>query len=914
MFITVYLFISMMLSLFQVNGNIEVTTVNVPKEVTPGKHFNMVFKVINNSNKDLEAPTIDFKLPKLWKVISKSSIQKIASHKSKLIITTIAVPEYQTYGDYPIQLVVNHQDQVIGQKKFDIKIKKISNLVIDVVNYPAYISDEKSFQCEYKITNRGNFDEDIQIFSNKAKVLGETKLKLPINASVNVNTEQLTPLNILQTTSIINDIIASSENTKERKHIPITVYPNTRKNDNIYHKYPIKTEISNVFINTNSDFISVPLYRVVGAGFVDVAKNNYLGINLQGTHDPENKIGNNNSYNTFRILYKYLNKYINTSFEVGDLSFTTPNLIQGFGIGRGLHFSGTVEDVNAQLFLNFPRFLTDVRLQWAITADYYFTSTKTLGIKSFVRDYIETSHSIINYIFYRQENPNSEFFSSMASNHIGDRVYFSGQLKYTTENSKYNSNTNLSFTQNGFENRNSQNVLLSSSLSYRFNKKIYSFSSFNYSYITLTPLDIAQQHQISPDIQDIQQQILPFSQNYTIGLRYLTKKLSTHSLSLRLRSYVDRSDIKKFDFNERSITYDFNYRHQRLSLINRVTISNTNNKVLDGVDSKEISTDFTTVANYKLQKNIHIGGNIAYSNTNRYTPNLTHYIFYGLNINYNYKSKLSFLLSYKNDIPLELQQNANDFSSLNLNYRVNNNQRFNIQARLESPLEKIDNRDIFFKLSYIYNFRVITATKVDVGKIVGTVKAPTVAAQKGIVVRLNGYTSITDAEGNFKFYNIPVGKYQLMLEDNSLRDGLVTMSKSAHDIEVVKDKTVKDDFYLTKPCIVKGSVTVRASKQIKTTQQNKNKVSHFILKLQNKEDPQDKLLTIVDLSLGSFLFSEVRPGKYTMNIVSKGLKDKYIFKNNLKEIEIIAGETKVVDFIVQEKSKKVIFGKRKFSL
>ena len=76
MFLAVSLFMFIM-SVFQIDHNIEIVTVNIPKEATPGKHFNMVFKVKNNRNTEIETPSVNFELPKLWKVISKSNIKKI---------------------------------------------------------------------------------------------------------------------------------------------------------------------------------------------------------------------------------------------------------------------------------------------------------------------------------------------------------------------------------------------------------------------------------------------------------------------------------------------------------------------------------------------------------------------------------------------------------------------------------------------------------------------------------------------------------------------------------------------------------------------------------------------------------------------------------------------------------------------
>ena len=89
-----------------------------------------------------------------------------------------------------------------------------------------------------------------------------------------------------------------------------------------------------------------------------------------------------------------------------------------------------------------------------------------------------------------------------------------------------------------------------------------------------------------------------------------------------------------------------------------------------------------------------------------------------------------------------------------------------------------------------------------------------------------------------------------------------------------------------------------------------NTFPQLIIKLQKGEFV---LYTRTDQN-GEFSFSEVKPGKWDISIVTKGLEKKYTFPKKSKQLNLSSGKDIFVSFQVKDKSRKIKFKNKKFNL
>ena len=76
----------------------------------------------------------------------------------------------------------------------------------------------------------------------------------------------------------------------------------------------------------------------------------------------------------------------------------------------------------------------------------------------------------------------------------------------------------------------------------------------------------------------------------------------------------------------------------------------------------------------------------------------------------------------------------------------------------------------------------------------------------------------------------------------------------------------------------------------------------------------DKIKYTLTNNKNEFLFSQIKPGKYKIGIVSKNYEKKFTFSNNHRLITVNEGEIKEIVFSDSEKLRRLKMQNKKFKL
>jgi len=881
----------LLFSLF--DNEIKVEVKKFPKELTPGKHHILMLKITNNS-KEIITPQLEFDFPKEWKLISKSSDIKINPNSSRIVIHTIHVPKRAKQGDYQIPYTVNFSNNYSYKNIIETYVKKVSDLNITTIKQPKYLKNETDFSCIYMIENNGNTKEKIELDSKFGNIQGDNFRIIPINSTINVTVNQKVPQNINEPIKILNDINLkiSTNDSLITKNTLITVYPNSKHRHDLYHRYPIKTQLSNLIFKLNDSTINLRQYQINGNGFIDKNNKHYLGVNVRGTDQPN--FIRFETYNRINIKYKYQN----IELEAGDVSITFSRLLEQLRLGKGFNIINKRQKSHHQLFANQLTFYKKIKNQIGYGYTRKISDSLNLNIRTILKNYannegISLSNSLSSSLQKKHSFLKNEVAISVRDNQVKSGIY----NEYLYKKNNLNINNSILITQAGFEGFFENTNQISSSNSYKINNKTFINLSANYNLI-------------NPKNDDIVEQVIPFSQNYSVNLGY-TKGIKTkHSLGIAYRSNVDRSNLNKFNYNESFLRYSFKYNNSKTNLILNSNIALTNNLQVTEQNKKGISSTLQLLSNIKVNHNLNISGDIDYSYTNRYTEQSNQFLFYGFKINYNYKGLLKLDFGFKNNYPLEELYQNNSFLNTNISYQISKNHQISFNGRFDSPLNDTNINNSFLSFNYLCNINLPIWKDKNTGHLVGEIKSRYPKVKEGVVVFLDGYSTVSDYNGYFEFIDIPSGKHYMTIDQSTIKKNLITIKELPLEVEIKSQKFSETNFYLIAPSKVRGEIIYKKTNQIQH-ERFKNELPQLIIKLKNGED---EYYTTVDPKKKTFLFSEIKPGTYQISIVTKGLEKKFEFIRYSRQIELRDGIVTTVKFEIKDKSRKMKFNSKKFNL
>jgi len=885
----------MFIFLFFLNSFYEDTPIeiiNIPKEFIPGKHHTLILKITNTEIYDTH-PELNIKLPKGWSVITKTKVKTLSKGETARVIVTVYLPIQAKYGSQEIIVELKTVEGKIKQKTIIALVKKTHNIELKALSQPSFLGDDKNFSCSYVVTNKGNMNERVHLSSRKGTLKNEKNITIPSGSSVIVTVEQNIPKTYHNKRIIINDlsVIPESHDTIYSKNVPITVYPNVVKRDDIYYRYPIKGSLFYNFFDNNSQKVNVFQYDIEGKGFVDRSKKHFIEFIARGT-DHSNLIRFEN-YSRYYVGYKHNDN----TLLLGDFSFSLSRLLEHIRLGSGVSYTKKTQKFEFNAFYNKLKYYPDIKDQIGGYALYRPTKLISLKLNTIYRNYIHSKENTFSNSIEGVYNKNNlSVKSELAVSYRNDTPGFGAFATGFYKNKKYRVNGEIMFTGADFEGYYNDSFFISGTVNYSLNKH-YTFSTgANYNFI-------------NPKTDTIFEQTSPFYQNYSVGLRYAKSKKHWHRINYVYRSNNDRSDLKKFNYDEHAIRFTNQFKIPKFNFRLSNLIANTQNHLSTFSKQFDFTFESKLWANYSFSKFFKFGVNAEYSEHNRYSEQRMNYLYYGGNISYYLHDKFNLNASFRNNYPLEEFYKTNSFFDLTFKYMLKKKHSFGIIGSYSNASGTIDTKDFYVSCRYNFKLNVPVSKNRELGHLHGKITTSEGQKLEGIVVNLNGMSAITNEEGVFEFNDVLPGEKYVTIENSSIQGSYISERPMPIETTIISQEIDYIEIKLLKPINISGKVLFKETVQIQS-KEFKKEIPNLIIKLHN--DQGIKYTTVN--RKGGFRFSEIRPGKCEISIVTKGLGENFSFPNKVKQLYLENGNDVVVEFLMSTKSRKINISKNKFQL
>lgn len=877
-----------------ISQSISIDILKIPEFFTSGKHHVVIFNVTNKTSETVK-PKFKLEIPEGWGVVTKPFVTSIKGNKSVRLIYTLSLDSKVKPGEAKITLVVTQNNQEPARKEIKVRVAEIHKIKIAVQSKPDYVLAEKEFSCTYSLTNYGNVREQIKLSSREGFLKDNIAISVPVDSTIIVEVFQKSKEILNKPQTIVNDVIVYlvTQDTNLTKNTTLLGYPSVSGAGSLYQgEYLVEGGLAYNIFNVNESQLSVFQYDIKGSGFLNLDKTKLLEFSLRGTDKP--KLTRFETYNKYSLRYKDKKN----DLYLGDFNLGLSRLLERVRVGRGVNYYLTLGKFQVNTFYNQLLFFPTIKDQLGGSVQFKTKEEEFLvKLNAIRRNYADGTGSSfatsVESVFRRKKMTiKGEYGMSSKDNELGMGSHFDGVYRGT----KLQLAGSFLYATAGFEGYYSDGLSVSSAVNYRFNKSFVVSASTSYNYIT-------------PKQDQIYIRVAPFYQNYFLSTTYYQTKKLSHRLSTGFRSNNDRSLLQKFDYEEQVMKYAMNYKLNYFSLKLDNAYSKTRNRLAGEQEQLSNSIQSALSLGGRINKNFKFGLSADYSNTNRYSQENKSYLFYGASVSYTYKKKIQLGVNYRNNAPLEEQYKESSLFSANISYQINKNHNIVLAGRSGNPRNNEMQNDYFYSAKYNVRIHVPTHKNRNVGHVKGIIKTEKLGGVEGIVLYLNGITAITNKKGEFEFNNLPPEKYFLTIETSSLKSDLICLEKLPKEIMVFAKKTIELELEFITPARIKGKVTYKKVKQFQS-KEFKNERPNVIVKLTSGDLV---FYTIIDQQ-GKFQFSQLKPGNYKVEIVTKGMERNFTFPIKNKTIEVKSGEQEEVELVMKDRSRKMNFSSKKIKL
>ncbi|MDD3723142.1 MAG: carboxypeptidase-like regulatory domain-containing protein [Lutibacter sp.] len=878
------------------NSTVEISAKNIPENLVPGKNYTIVFEILNKTGNPLNL-NCEFVIPDQFYLATNIKKVDVGANNKKIVLFTFGVNNHCAAGNYKTLLKITNNNNVpIASQEIALRVSKLYNLTVEVLNAPEYLRLEKEFYCEYLVTNNGNSEEKINFEAfNPLKIVPANAMLKP-DSSLVVAVYQKVPENVSSKTMVLNNLkaVIVSKDTLFSNRVAVNVYPNNTRKPDLYYRFPITA--TTIFNSLRGlDTLDVFKFKIEGQGFLDRDNKHYLSFDYSGPSQSD--IVRFGDYERYSILYR------SKKMEVilGHVNFSLSDITETSRYGTGGILSYDFGKTTTTLFYEKPRFTK------GISDSYGGKISQALSDKT----HIEAGF-INRTLFEDNEEFNSKIFN-IASFYTHDKIKINGEVAYE---SNYKTN-GFAFSLASYLNFKKAYLINSAQYSdknykgYLRNSKQY-FSQANYRFNKKFGLQIGAEYRaINPVKDTINYTSSPITTKYQAYVNYNINRYNKIRVGGYFKKKEDQLSLDYYNFEEKLATFSFfsrmPYKYD-LNWQNRV--GKTTNFLAEGTEPQ--STLYSSLSvTVNILKNLTVGVNGEYEQSNKHSleNEILKTFYYGSNIQYDLKSYLNFSLFYQKDYNFDELDEAQNYLQAKLNYNYQR-RHFLSLAVSESSLPVFPiTKELLITATYSFVVNVPVSKNKTVGSLTGKITSVEKNNVEGILVFLDDHIAMTDKKGVFNFYNLKPKTYRLYIKQSSLPKNKIIIHQQPIDIDIFPNKET-EVFYemgnagsLFGQVIFKDSLLIQSSKFIK-------KLPNLIVKI-TKEDNTYYTKTDND---GKFWFKELTPGDWTVELIVKNFLDDFVFSETKKTISVESNEESKAVFNASNKNREIKKSKKTFKL
>lgn len=869
-----------------INRDDLIVSVRAPKTVIPGQFETFILELSNDYDFDLNFKiTVD--KPRSWRFLSPVEEVHLAPGETRNIIFLLDIDRACEIGQKTIRFeFFDEEHDVRIVESVVTSVENIHQLEARAIRHPKHLMSGQNFEVEFIVRNLGNCYEDVKV-SSESGITNISEILMPPNSTYHVKITQRAP-EVDYVGYVGTNIVLETDSATQplRERLSLKIFPKVTKRTDPFQRFPIDVSLIYFGAQTTRPYEGGFQYEVEGEGHLDQNGYHHLYIKARGPNRFSiARVGNYDQYTAVYTLQR--NRFPITRVLLGDFAYNLTPLTEMYRWARGAGFSQEYKKFEIGAFYNQPRFIPEIRDQFAGWGKFKIQPNFSLQLSAMNRMYKNGLNAQVASLRTEIKFNNQEIKAEYGMGGVGGETGTGGNLEFTGGIKKLG----LSYS--------TQNIYASQYFPGYFTNSLFSNSNIRYRNGKLM-LNAGYSYNDANPSQDTNLSAAPYSTTSTIGATYFLRKGLRLNAALINRSKEDRFPIKRFSYRENAVRYIMTYSDRLWNVRLDGEFAQTQN-LLASSDNYSTTYNLRGRVDRNLTRGWAIGGFTQYLYTNRYTESRQQYLLYGVNATIRPMKDVSIIASLRNNYLIE--EYTNDRSLLDIQFRARRkNHQLLIGVSHALIRNTVDRKDFFLNARYTVRLNTPLRKKEGFYSLTGTIKAKNPRDAQGIVVRVAGQSVMTDDYGRFEFNDLPVGIHYLHIDMGTLDIGLTTSVETPLEVEIMP----KERNYLSIDILRSGTIKGKIAFTMPARETASGDLG-YPLRVVKATMGDRELLTYTD-DQGNYSFKQVLPGEWSVRVVENSPTDKvWIVTENNQRVTIGPAEIEKVDFEIKMRERKIQF-------
>ena len=413
---------------------------------------------------------------------------------------------------------------------------------------------------------------------------------------------------------------------------------------------------------------------------------------------------------------------------------------------------------------------------------------------------------------------------------------------------------------------------------------------------------------------------------YQLGADYRLETDTTFSLDWLSRNRKDRLDSPRFDYQEDTFRFGIGQGFGKLILSTSAEYGETKNNLNNTTCPSE---RYTASVYFTPNNKQSYGGYVYYDKNSDFTGENRRSTTIGLNAQYQIANRTSLNLMLQTNDYQGSTQSGRDNLELRLSHIFANNNKLSVIARYTRYENSNSNDDTALMVECTIPLGLPVCRRKSIGSIKGYLyDQETQDAIGNAILKLNGFTAVTDKAGNFTFPSVRPGIYYLNVDTASIGMNRIPTQKTPIELAVQGGEKTSVDIAVTRAARLSGRIMVYGYQnnydKMPPGKQPCDTNGLYVFANCGSSNGDAKLVedhglanATVELkssseikrtdtdNQGGFVFEELRPDKWTLKIYSDNLPEYHYLEEDTFELELKPGQKEEISAKVLPRKRRI---------
>lgn len=874
-------------------------------------------RITNEGDQEQEVVT-ELVLPSGWQSITPPEAFRLSPGEQALALAAVQVGRRAAAGDHEIVIAVRDPDQKepLAIHYVTVNVRPRPAVEVFVREQPDYVIAQTEYTLTFTLHNTGNTD---LVYRPRLNTSGPGIVEI---GDPSARSNMLAPGEQAALTATVRTGEEVRQPSTQRVELLVydddsgirlgsatartEIIPTVSEGVDPFRRFPIELGVGRMHRFDSSGYVGIYDFAAEGGGTLDTAGEHGLQFSFQKRLSSENEFAPFNREDRYHIGYGTGPFQV----EIGDKNFTLSPLLEQQQLARGIELEHDLPRRQTQLYYH-NTFLNQTPQHTvagsAIFHPFYSSTDGPPNYELSVNALTVPPESVSVTTRHVFESPEGISVAAEAGfgGEFGESLGTAFDLEVTGNFDAAEARTNFLIAHPDFPGR------LSDVLSFSGNG---SLTLLNGALDLFAELG-GERRNLAPGAEDRSARL---SRTLSVGADYTFGGTRTKAgPRYHVQNTVDRLSPISFHTTDHRFGLSLRQPFDRFELRGEVEFTFERNIVQSSLLSEQ---HYSIGTNYAPSRAFSVDAELGYlhgASDRRYPQELSSavsatYAQDRVDLTANTAAEVGFGASnqqsgrFSYGVGLDWTITSDDHMEFELNHVVRSS-----GGGLSSALEG--------GVWYSVDYGAPIARKPDIGALSGTITdAGTGAPIPDAVVRVAGFTAVSDSDGRYRFPALREGTHRLSIDAASISHSLVPMEKLPREVEIEGQRTHAVDIELAQGAALSGRIIryeypdAETQFQPEQTERSDGSGRHLreaeplrgVTVTLSKDGTTDRRITGSD---GSFRFAELPPGKWRINLSANAIPAQHEYERNDFEISLEPGESREIEIRVIPKERPIQF-------